>query len=271
MIASKIPRPSKTLLNKKQTIPFLYMWTELSTGKWYIGSRTAKGCHPNDSYICSSRTVYKLITDNPSDWVRDILFIGTDVQDVRTKESFMLTFLGAQNNKMSYNKTNKYAQGFDNTGKITVTDGMVQTMIDPTELDAYIEKGWHRGVSDAAKKKLSVFHTEYRKTNPVPVTLGKSNNKSKHWVVISPTFEVFEFYGGMDKFCEKHNLSPNTVSLAVRQGWIPNKGTCLNWRFYNLTDNTGTFRKTENVGDARSGVNNPGYKHGKFVGINKKS
>jgi hypothetical protein len=39
------------------TIPFVYKWTELSTGKWYIGAHYSKGCHPEDGYICSSKTV----------------------------------------------------------------------------------------------------------------------------------------------------------------------------------------------------------------------
>lgn len=29
-------------------IPFLYIWIHLPTKKWYIGSRTAKNCHPSE-------------------------------------------------------------------------------------------------------------------------------------------------------------------------------------------------------------------------------
>ena len=43
------------------TVAFLYKWIEISTDKWYIGSRTANGCHPTDGYICSSKIVKPLI------------------------------------------------------------------------------------------------------------------------------------------------------------------------------------------------------------------
>lgn len=52
---------------------FVYKWTNIPTGKWYIGVRTKNGCHINDGYICSSKIVKPLILSNPSDWKRDIL------------------------------------------------------------------------------------------------------------------------------------------------------------------------------------------------------
>lgn len=33
------------------TQAFLYKWTHIPTQKWYVGSRTAVGCHINDGYI----------------------------------------------------------------------------------------------------------------------------------------------------------------------------------------------------------------------------
>jgi hypothetical protein len=43
-----------------ETIAYVYKWTHIPTSKWYVGSRTAPGCHPDDGYICSS----KLIKEN---------------------------------------------------------------------------------------------------------------------------------------------------------------------------------------------------------------
>ena len=37
------------LRNKEQT-GFVYKWTHIPTQKWYVGSRTAKGCHQADGY-----------------------------------------------------------------------------------------------------------------------------------------------------------------------------------------------------------------------------
>ena len=43
---------------------------------WYEGSRSEKGCHPKDGYICSSDIVKPMITEDSSDWSREILVIG---------------------------------------------------------------------------------------------------------------------------------------------------------------------------------------------------
>lgn len=56
------------------TLAYVYKWTELATGKWYVGARGARGCHPDDGYICSSKVVKPLILANPDGWKREILF-----------------------------------------------------------------------------------------------------------------------------------------------------------------------------------------------------
>lgn len=87
-------------------VPFVYKWTELSTNKWYIGSRTAKLCHPDDGYVCSSRIVKPLIKSHPSNWRREILYIGTSKEEVLIKEFELLHELDAKHDPMSYNQTN---------------------------------------------------------------------------------------------------------------------------------------------------------------------
>jgi NUMOD3 motif len=89
----------------KKAIAFLYRWTQLSTGMWYEGSRTAVGCHPNDGYICSSKLVKPMILENPTDWVRNILVIGEPAY-IRKLESARLSQLDAKHDPMSYNKSN---------------------------------------------------------------------------------------------------------------------------------------------------------------------
>ena len=89
--------------------PYVYKWTELSTGKWYIGSRTAKGCHPDDGYVCSSKIVRPLIQANPSDWRREILFSfdGEEHQKMTVAiEATLLQQLDAKNDPISYNRHN---------------------------------------------------------------------------------------------------------------------------------------------------------------------
>jgi hypothetical protein len=103
------------------TQAYLYKWTEISTGKWYIGSRTAKGCHPNDGYICSSKSVKPLIVENKDEWKREILVIGNPEYILELEERY-LTELDARNNKESYNKHNGNGD-FTMAGKIGTWKG----------------------------------------------------------------------------------------------------------------------------------------------------
>jgi len=84
---------------------FLYRWNEASTGMWYVGSRTAKNCHPDDGYICSSKHVKPLIEANPKNWNREILLIASPVY-VREMEAKYLLALNASDDKLSYNRHN---------------------------------------------------------------------------------------------------------------------------------------------------------------------
>jgi hypothetical protein len=84
---------------------FVYKWTHLPTGKWYIGCRTAKGCHPEDGYITSSKLVKSLIKTNPKEWQREILHTGT-AKDILNLEVALLEQFDAKNNPLSYNQHN---------------------------------------------------------------------------------------------------------------------------------------------------------------------
>jgi hypothetical protein len=87
------------------TQAFLYCWTHVTTGMWYVGSRTAAGCNPDDGYICSSRKVKPMIVQNPTEWKRQIIACG-DAKDILSLEVKILTQLDAKNNSMSYNMHN---------------------------------------------------------------------------------------------------------------------------------------------------------------------
>lgn len=87
------------------TLAYLYKWIHIPTGMWYIGSRSAKGCHPNDGYLCSSHKVKKLILENKSDWIRDILVLGSPEYIVDLENNYLQT-LDAKNDPMSFNKHN---------------------------------------------------------------------------------------------------------------------------------------------------------------------
>jgi len=72
---------------------------------WYVGSRTAKNCHPLDGYICSSRHVKPLIKANPTEWTREIIAVGT-AKEMRELEKEILVLFEAHKDKRSFNLTN---------------------------------------------------------------------------------------------------------------------------------------------------------------------
>ena len=84
---------------------YLYKWTEMSTNKWYIGSRTAKNCHLNDGYICTSKIVKPKIIAEPNNWKKEILCIGNP-EYILNLEYEYLTLLDAANDINSYNQCN---------------------------------------------------------------------------------------------------------------------------------------------------------------------
>lgn len=84
---------------------YLYKWTQLSTGRWYIGCRTAKGCHPDDGYTCSSKIVKPMIHENRDDWQRELMCIGAP-DYIRELECKVLIALDAANDPDSFNQYN---------------------------------------------------------------------------------------------------------------------------------------------------------------------
>jgi len=97
------------------TLSYVYKWTHLPTLNWYIGSRTAKGCHPNDGYICSSKIVKPLIQQHPEEWQKTILSTGTP-EEMFALETEILQLFDAKNDPRSFNKHNNDIN-FTGTGK----------------------------------------------------------------------------------------------------------------------------------------------------------
>jgi hypothetical protein len=85
------------------TQAFVYKWTHLPTLKWYVGSRTAKGCHINDGYICSSKIVKPMIQANPEQWNRKIIEIGSK-ERILILEEEILDCLNAVDDPRSFNR-----------------------------------------------------------------------------------------------------------------------------------------------------------------------
>lgn len=99
---------------------FVYKWIHLPTGKWYIGSRTAKGCHPQDGYISSSQLIKPLIKQNPTEWKREVIKTGSPEEMIKL-ETTLLESLDAKHNPMSFNQHNSDGK-FTRTGVVVSED-----------------------------------------------------------------------------------------------------------------------------------------------------
>lgn len=89
------------------TIPYIYKWIHIPTGKWYIGSKIREGWNPSrhEEYICSSKDVKPMILENRSDWKYEILFTG-EADYIKTLETTILSNLDTKNDPMSFNQHN---------------------------------------------------------------------------------------------------------------------------------------------------------------------
>lgn len=90
-----------------QTIPYLYKWVHISTGRWYIGSKIRNGWNPNrhEEYICSSKEVKPLILKNRNEWRYEILHTG-EAEYIAQLERTILAELDAKNDPLSFNQHN---------------------------------------------------------------------------------------------------------------------------------------------------------------------
>lgn len=155
------------------TQAFVYRWTELSTGKWYIGSRTSRGCHPEDGYICSSRRVRPLIIANPDNWRRVILAQGNP-GDMRRLETELLKNSNASRNPMSYNLHNGDGN-FTTAGKRQsqetiakrVAKNTGQTRTEETR-QRMSESSWNKGISIPRTLESRLKQSATMKGRPSP-------------------------------------------------------------------------------------------------------
>jgi hypothetical protein len=90
------------------TTPYIYRLYD-SIGNWYIGSRTAKNCHPTDlgvKYFTSSKEIQVAFKNDTQHWTKEILYVGTINDNIEELEGLLLEILDAKNDPKSYNKHN---------------------------------------------------------------------------------------------------------------------------------------------------------------------
>jgi len=188
-------------MKNTETRAYVYKWTQTSTGKWYIGSRTAKGCSPDDGYICSSKIVKPMIKENPDDWSRQVLCIGHP-QDMYDLECKLLMSYDAAHNDMSFNRHNG-GKNFCNTGK--------QFSDEHREKIGAARTGEKH--SDATREKISGAL--------IGKTAGANNSMYKGIVIAHnrATGDIIEIIGGKRQLKEL-GFDPGAVSNCIN-GKLP--------------------------------------------------
>lgn len=208
---------------------YVYKWTHIPTGKWYVGSRTAKGCHINDGYICSSKEVKPLIESRPADWKREIIAIGSPLEMINL-EVRILHETDAKNDSMSFNRHNGNGK-FTTLGR-TEPESMKRKRIaklkglkKPDGFGTRISEV-HKGkvVSDATRKKIGVASTGRSQNIEARLKNSKKNsgcrNPSFIGYYISPKNEIFD---SSRKAAVKYNVTRQTIvswSKNNKNGWL---------------------------------------------------
>lgn len=183
----------------RKTTAFVYKWTHIPTGKWYVGSRSRKGCHPDDGYLCSSKVVRPMIVENRDQWVREILLLG-DPMYVVMMESELLKRLDAKNDHNSFNQHNGDGKwttagktipcteikrkniSIARTGKATIEKGIVIVITDGkvekrVPVDSLIPDGWYQGRSDSTNRKIGDSQRGVSKPSVAAALTGKSQTE----------------------------------------------------------------------------------------------
>lgn len=232
---------------------YLYKWTHLPTGKWYVGSRTAKGCHVQDGYICSSTTVKPMIKESPDDWTREILAIGSGLY-IRDLEARYLVSLDAKNDVMSYNLHNgdgKFTTaGRSSTsrerkivserfkGKPRSLESIQKTAAglrgqkrSPETCKRIGQASTGRVQSQLAREKNRISNTgekngmfgkSHSNESRTKMSINKTGKRTQKWsgYWVSPKGEKFEFLREASKVCPE--ISTNTLRIWCKNnknGW----------------------------------------------------
>lgn len=199
----------------KETLAYVYKWTHISSGKWYIGSKSAKGCHPSnhEKYICSKEIVKNLILENRHEWKYEIWDTGNPA-DIRKLESKYLRLLNAKNNPMSFNESNSGWDPGNRLGRKESTDTKKRKSIarQGEKNPMFNKRGTlspHYGKphSDETKRKQSIGVKNYAKERP-----KEHNLKISQSLKGNPKVGVFGEKNGMySKTASDYNKMMSTL------------------------------------------------------------
>ena len=199
------------------TLAYVYKWTHLPTMKYYIGSRTSKGCHPNDGYTCSSKSIKPLIEKNPQEWQRTIIATG-DPNEMYKLETDILQTFDCANDPRSFNKhNNNFKFRYDKTG-IKETPETVKKKADS-----------HRGKKRPRQAQLlkGRKRPEFAKIMKGKL-VGEKNPQAKEYIITDPLGNVYHIKS-LSTFCKEMKLPLPTARDISYGKYIPKRGKMVGW------------------------------------------
>lgn len=231
-----------------ETIPYIYKWTHIPTGKWYIGSKTRKGWNPSrhEEYICSSKDVKPMVLENRNEWEYEILHTG-DAKYIAQLETEILSNLDAKNDPMSFNQHN--GDGLYNRTGTTHS----QKTLDKMKKSHEGQVPWNKG------KK----HTEAHIENVASQLRGRKNGPRSEEAKISQAEKM--------KGKKPWNAGSSGVCVAWNKGIPQDKDTIAKQQETKRLNGTGSYQKLT-CQHCGSVVDKPNYSrwHGeKCKNINK--
>ena len=240
---------------------FVYYWENKITGQWYIGSRTAAGCHINDGYICSSKIAKPLIMAKPDEWARTILFEHEDPKVVIAKETELLTEFDAAHDALALNRHNGGGK-FSNVGNQHTDATRAKMSAAKRNVTAETREKIRTGntgkiVSEESRAKMSAWqigrkHTDETKKKMRAAATGKKHTdesrakisaslltESSYCGWYHPVHDTF--YGTTRELVEKYELNRQSLD-HVRSGrrpqyngWVVNESYLPNIKFNEIT------------------------------------
>lgn len=199
------------------TTAYVYKWTHLPTMKYYIGSKTSRGCHPNDGYICSSKSIKPHIEKNPQEWQRTIIATGQPNEMYKLETDILQTF-DCANDPRSFNKhNNNFKFRYDKTG-IKESAETIKKKADG-----------HRGKKRPRQSQLlsGRKRPEFAKIMKGKL-IGEKNPQAKEYIVTDPHGNVY-YIKSLSTFCKEMQLPLPTARDISYGKYIPKRGKMVGW------------------------------------------
>lgn len=195
----------------EKEVGFVYKWYDTKTDMYYIGSH--KG-DVNDGYKGSGKLFKKAYSERPSDFFREILYVG---EEYCLYEEVILTYLNARDDEQSYNLKNKaLGAGFKHTeeSKRKISEaGMGRKMSDKSR-KALAHYNATKVVSIETREKISTAFkgrklTEVHKKNISIGITGKNNPNANGKASMKPVYSEVDnlYFESRNHAAEYYNVS----------------------------------------------------------------